>query len=76
MKDKLLRDKIQKIIYILINPVVKGLIKIGFTPSGINIIGLLLNIGVAFIFILSAEEGNLADFSCLGWTGDLILFAG
>jgi hypothetical protein len=76
MEDKLLRDKIQKIFYILINPFVKGLIKIGFTPSGINIIGLLLNIGVAFIFILSAEEGNLADFSCLGWTGGLILFAG
>jgi CDP-diacylglycerol--glycerol-3-phosphate 3-phosphatidyltransferase len=55
---------------------VGGLIKIGFTPNGITIIGLLLNIGVAIIFILGAEEGNRGDFTYLGWAGALILFAG
>ena len=70
------RDRIQKIIYTMINPLVKGLIKIGFTPNGITIIGLLLNIGVAIIFILGAEEGNRGDLSYLGWAGALILFAG
>jgi CDP-diacylglycerol--glycerol-3-phosphate 3-phosphatidyltransferase len=76
MAAELLRDRVQKIIYTIINPVVKGLIKIGFTPNGITIIGLLLNIGVAYIFILGAEEGNRGDLSYLGWAGALILFAG
>jgi hypothetical protein len=39
-----------------------GLIKIGFIPNLMSIIGFILNIGFAFIFIPSAEEGNLADF--------------
>ena len=76
MAAELLRDRIQKIIYTMINPLVKGLIKIGFTPNGITIIGLLLNIGVAYIFILGAEEGNRGDLSYLAWAGALILFAG
>lgn len=76
MAGELLRDRIQQLIYKVINPLVKGLIKIGFTPNGITIIGLLLNIGVAVIFILGAEEGNRGDLSYLGWAGALVLFAG
>lgn len=71
-----MRDRLQKIIYIVINPLVKGLIKIGFTPNAVTITGLLLNIGVAFIFIKGAENGNRGDLSYVGWAGALILFAG
>jgi CDP-diacylglycerol--glycerol-3-phosphate 3-phosphatidyltransferase len=70
------RDKLQKSIYIVINPLVKGLIKIGFTPNLVTVTGLVLNIGVAIIFIKGAEQGNRGDLSYVGWAGALILFAG
>lgn len=70
------RDKLQRTIYTIINPLVKGLIKIGFTPNLVTITGLVLNIGVAIIFIKGAEQGNRGDLSYIGWAGALILFAG
>jgi phosphatidylglycerophosphate synthase len=42
----------------------------------VTTIGLLLNIGVAIIFISGAEEGRRGDLSYVGWAGALILFAG
>src|SRR6185437_4210546 len=71
-----MREQLQKIIYKIINPFVRMLIKIGFTPNTVTIIGFLLNVGVAIIFILGAEEGNRGDLSYVGWAGALILFAG
>jgi phosphatidylglycerophosphate synthase len=52
------------------------LIKTGLTPNGVTTIGLILNICVAIIFIVGAEEGNRGDLSYVGWAGALILFAG
>lgn len=71
-----LKDKLQKGIYTIINPFVKFLIKIGMTPNSVTTIGFLLNVGVAIVFILGAEEGNRGDLSYVGWAGGLILFAG
>lgn len=76
MAKQLLRDKLQKGIYTIIDPVVRGLIKAGLTPNAVTTIGLLLNIGVAVIFIAGAEEGNRGDLRYIGWAGALILFAG
>jgi CDP-diacylglycerol---glycerol-3-phosphate 3-phosphatidyltransferase len=76
MAQDRLRDKLQKSIYVVINPLVKGLIKIGFTPNLVTITGLVLNIGVAIVFIKGAEVGNRGDLSYVGWAGALILFAG
>src|ERR1041384_1344665 len=76
MKKSTFRDKLQQAIYVVINPVVKGLIKIGLTPNAVTTIGLILNIGVAIIFIIGAEEGNRGDLTYVGWAGALILFAG
>lgn len=42
----------------------------------VTLIGLLLNIGVAVIFIAGAEEGGRADLRYVGWAGGLVLFAG
>ncbi|AKD56825.1 CDP-alcohol phosphatidyltransferase [Spirosoma radiotolerans] len=71
-----LRTKIQLGIYTVINPFVKLLIRLGLTPNMVTTIGLVLNIGVAFIFIAGAEQGNRGDFSYIGWAGALVLFAG
>jgi phosphatidylglycerophosphate synthase len=76
MNKKNLREKLQLGIYKVINPFVKVLVKIGFTPNTVTTTGFLLNVGVAFIFILGGEEGNRGDFSYVGWAGALILFAG
>jgi len=71
-----LRIKLQHGIYKLINPFVKLLIKLGLTPNAVTTIGLVLNIGVAVIFIFGGEEGNRGDLRYVGWAGALILFAG
>lgn len=70
------RDQLQKGIYVVINPVVRGLIRMGLTPNMVTTIGFLLNIGVAVIFIIGAEEGNRGDLRYVGWAGGLVLFAG
>lgn len=76
MSNVPLRTKLQLAIYKVINPFVKFLIKLGFTPNTVTTTGLILNIGVAVIFIIGAEEGNRGDLSYVGWAGALILFAG
>ncbi len=76
IEKMLLRDRLQKMIYVIINPIVRFLIKVGFTPNAVTVTGLILNIGVAVIFIIGAEEGNRGDLSYVGWAGALILFAG
>lgn len=70
------RTALQLGIYKIINPFVRLLIKIGFTPNAVTLTGLLLNIGVAVIFIVGGEEGNRGDLRYVGWGGALILFAG
>jgi CDP-diacylglycerol--glycerol-3-phosphate 3-phosphatidyltransferase len=72
---KTLRDTGQKVLYRIIEPLVKGLIGLGFTPNMVTTIGLLLNVGVAAIFVIGAEKGQRVDFSYIGWGGLMILFA-
>ena len=76
MATKTTRDRLQQGIYKIINPFVKWLIRIGLTPNAVTTIGLLLNIGVAVIFIFGAERTNRGDLSFVGWGGALVLFAG
>src|SRR6202000_243312 len=70
------RKDLQLGIYKVINPLVRLLIRMGLTPNMVTTIGLMLNIGVAVIFISGAEEGRRGDLSYVGWAGALILFAG
>ena len=70
------RKKLQLGIYKVINPLVRLLIRLGLTPNMVTTIGLILNIGVAIIFISGAEEGRRGDLRYVGWAGGLILFAG
>ena len=66
----------QQGIYKVINPVVRFLIKLGLTPNAVTTIGLLLNIGVAAIFVTGGLIGVRGDLSYVGMAGGLILFAG
>ena len=74
------RTFIQKIIYVVINPLIKGMIRIGITPNIITTIGLLGNIGATVLFIaatLNAQDGQQeAALPLVGWGGVVILLAG
>ncbi len=71
-----IRTNLQLGIYKVIDPFVKLLIKLGLTPNAVTSIGFVLNIGVAIVFIIGAEDGNRGDLTYVGWAGGLILFAG
>ena len=69
------RDFLQKVIYQIINPLIKGLIKMHITPNAITTIGLLLNILAAAMIIMAADE-QAPNLPLVGWSGFVILFAG
>lgn len=73
------RDFLQKVIYVVINPVIKGMIKIGLTPNTVTTLGFVLNCVVAWMFVKAALAFDLQGgdaYSLIGWGGALILFAG
>lgn len=70
------RDFIQKIVYVIINPLIKGMIKAGITPNIITATGFVLNLVATGLFIWAADSGAVDEFCIIGWTGGLILFAG
>ncbi len=76
LNENKLRDAGQLFIYRIIHPFVKFLIRLGVTPNTVTTIGFVLNIGVAVIFIIGAEEAARGDLSYVGLAGALILFAG
>lgn len=70
------RDHAQRLIYQVIDPVVKLLVRNGVTPDMITTVGFVLNIGVAVVFVVGAESGLRGELEYVGWAGALILFAG
>lgn len=80
------RDFLQKVIYWVINPLIKAMIKVGLTPNIITFIGFVGNIVAAALFVKSAMQFNdeainasdnaVVAFQLLGWGGAVILFAG
>ena len=69
------RDYLQQLIYKIINPIVRGMIRVGITPNFITTAGLVLNIMAAALFVYAGvyEGGKLAY---VGWGGGIVLFAG
>ena len=68
--------KAQKVIYTIINPLIKLLVKLGITPNMITSFGLVLNMLAAVIFIIGAKYADRTDMSYVGWGGFTILIAG
>lgn len=73
---KKVRDKLQFLIYKVINPLVRLFIALGLTPNMVTLIGLFLNMLVTGVLIFGAEKSNRGDLSYIGWAGVLILLAG
>lgn len=75
------RDFLQRVIYVIITPIIRGMIKIGITPNMVTTIGFLGNIVAAAFFVAAAfSVGQLsaieAALPLVGWGGLIILLAG
>ncbi len=70
-----LKDVGQPLVYKTINPLINWLAKLGVTPNTITLIGFLLNIVAAGIFIWGANFAQ-QDLQYIGWGGAMILLAG
>ena len=71
-----IRDLLQQAVYKIIDPLVRGLVKMGVTPNFITATGLFINMIAAVILIDGADSKERGDYSCVGWAGVVILFAG
>ena len=71
------RDYLQKLIYTLTNPIIKGMIKMGITPNMVTTIGFVGNVVAAFLFIHASQLTPISmGFSWIGWGGAILLFSG
>lgn len=72
---KSLRDSLQQGIYVVINPFVRLLLRIGFTPNIITFIGFLGNLAAAVVVAWAAYASlrSQLDWSLLTWGGALII---
>ncbi len=73
------RDFLQKVIYSVINPIIKVMISIGITPNIVTFVGFVLNVAAAAIFIIAATDSlmlSAAPLTLIGWGGGILLFAG
>lgn len=66
----------QQLVYTIINPLIKGLIKAGITPNMITFLGLIINVAATVILIYGAEYGERNDHTYVAWGGLTILIAG
>lgn len=68
------RDYLQKIIYHVINPLIRGMIKVGITPNIVTAVGFLGNCIATGIFLYAAL--HVEEIHYVGWGGIVILAAG
>jgi CDP-diacylglycerol---glycerol-3-phosphate 3-phosphatidyltransferase len=66
----------QRFAYKYLNPLINFLVKIGVTPNGVTVMGLLFNILAAIIFIYGVEKGNRGDHRIIGAACFVILLGG
>lgn len=74
-KAKAYRDALQQGIYVVINPFVRLLLRLGVTPNIITFIGFLGNIAAAVVIVWAAYGAQVAPlrWSLLTWGGALII---
>ena len=77
------RDFLQKVIYVIINPIIKAMIKLHITPNIVTFVGFIGNIIAAGFFINAAwklgTNNSYPYEDCMteiGWGGFIILAAG
>jgi CDP-diacylglycerol---glycerol-3-phosphate 3-phosphatidyltransferase len=71
-----MKTKAQLLIYRLIQPLVKLLIRMKVTPNMITSLGFIINLVAATVLVYGGDHDTKGDLTPLGWGGGLILFAG
>ena len=71
-----LKKSLQEIAYIIMNPFIKLLIKLGVTPNMITFLGFLLNLLSTIVLIYGAEYGIRSNHKYIAWAGIIILIGG
>ncbi|MEL6866770.1 MAG: CDP-alcohol phosphatidyltransferase family protein [Bacteroidota bacterium] len=66
----------QSLVYDVIHPLIKLLIRYKVSPNAITTVGFVLNLVAAILFIIGAEVSAREDHRFVGWAGAVILFAG
>lgn len=71
------RDDLQQAIYFVINPLVRGMIKIGITPNIVTTIGFLGNLAAAGLFIYAGKVSTpeAPAYNWVGWAGLTIILS-
>lgn len=74
------RDFLQRVIYVIINPIIQAMVKVGITPNMVTTIGFVGNLAATSLFVVAAlmvRSGDMAQaMAMVGWGGATILFAG
>ena len=74
------RDFLQRVIYVIINPIIQAMVKVGITPNMVTTIGFVGNLAATSLFVVAAlmvRSGDMAQaMEMVGWGGATILFAG
>jgi len=71
-----LKKKGQQLVYTILDPFIKILIKLGITPDMITFFGFVLNIVSTGVLIYGAEVGDRSNHRFIGYAGFIILLGG
>lgn len=71
-----LKKQGQQLVYKVLDPFIKVLIKLGITPDMITFFGFVLNIVSTGVLIYGAEVGDRENHRFIGYAGFIILIAG
>jgi len=73
------REYLQKVIYVCVDPLIRGMLKMGLTPNAITFAGFVGNLIAAWYFITAGEKLASPEPNAYAYivvAGALILFAG
>lgn len=70
-----LRNGIQQMVYKIIDPAVRDLVRVGVTPNVVTTLGLIGNIFGAALIVRSAMQGELTDRTWIGIAGMVIILS-
>ena len=74
-KAKAWRDRLQQLIYKIIDPIVHGMIRLGLTPNIVTTIGFVGNVAGAALLVYAGTLDGRPMFEVIGLTGVLLLFS-
>lgn len=75
MQYNIIRDAIQHLVYRVIDPGVRGAVRIGITPNVVTTLGMLGNAAGAALVVAAAMTAEAGDYSLVGWGGVVIILS-